>query len=234
MVFFLIYRKISDKLHEILHLQIMDLKEEIRNYAEQPVTRQLLFDLLKDYKRPYDKISELIKHEILIPVKRGVYIPGPKLNVAGPAPFLLANHIYGPSYVSMESALAHWGFIPEKTYEISSVTPKTGRQFRTAAGRFSYTHIYLPYYAFGIRMISLTKLQTALIAGPEKALCDKIVTTSGLLLRSTRETMDLLLDDLRIEKETLQSLSIPLIREWINDAPKKESLEMFVKTLEKL
>ncbi len=146
----------------------MAFTEDIRKYDEQPVTRQLLFDLLKEYKRPYDKISDLIAQDILVPVKRGVYIPGSKLNIEGPSGFLLANHMYGPSYVSMETALFHWGLIPEKVFEVSSATVKTGRKFRTAAGRFSYIHLPQPYYAFGIQMLSLTPKQTVMIAGPEK------------------------------------------------------------------
>ena len=34
---------------------------------------------------------------MLAPVKKGLYIPGPQLNLAGPEPFLLTNPILGPS-----------------------------------------------------------------------------------------------------------------------------------------
>ena len=85
----------------------MEFKETIQKYAEQPITRQALFALLKDYKRPYDKINELVKQQILLPVKRGIYIPGANLKMAKPEPFLLANHLLGPSYVSMDSALSN-------------------------------------------------------------------------------------------------------------------------------
>ena len=52
----------------------MDFKNAIKNYAEQPIPKQVVMDLLKDYKRPYDKINELVKQGILIVVKRGIYI----------------------------------------------------------------------------------------------------------------------------------------------------------------
>ena len=49
----------------------MDFKNAIKNYAEQPIPKQVVMDLLKDYKRPYDKIIELIpieeKNELLPP-----------------------------------------------------------------------------------------------------------------------------------------------------------------------
>ena len=91
----------------------MEFYQQIQSYAEEPITRQVLLDLLKDYRRPNDKLNELVRQGRLTNVKRGIYIPGPNLGLKGPEPFLLANHLAGPSYISMESALSHWGMIPE-------------------------------------------------------------------------------------------------------------------------
>lgn len=212
----------------------MEFLEAIQDFAEQPITKQIILDLLRDYKRPYDKITELVKQGILVLVRRGVYIPGPKLNIAKPEAFLLANHLLGPSYVSLETALSYWGLIPEKVYETSSVTTQKRAVYKTAAGRFSYIHIPLPYYAFGIQQVELTKKQRVLMATPEKALCDKIVTTSGLLLRSTKQVKELLTEDLRIEKNMLRNLDRREISNWMTDAPKKSSLGMLIKTLKEL
>ena len=209
----------------------MEFRESIQDYTGQPISKQIILDLLKGYKRPYDKINELIKQGILVLVKRGIYVPGPNLNIAGPEPFLLANHIFGPSYVSLDTALSYWGLIPEKVYEISSVTVNKSKTYKTPAGRFSYTRLPLPYYVFGIQRIQLTKTQIVLIASPEKALCDKIITTPGILLRSAKQVKDLLLDDLRIEKEMLRNLNTNEMSKWINDAPKKESFRILIKTL---
>ena len=90
----------------------MSFRETIRQYAEEPLTKTVILDLLKDYKRPYDKINELIKQQLLTPVKRGLYVAGPALDITKPEPFLLANHILGPSYISMEAALSYWS--PDK------------------------------------------------------------------------------------------------------------------------
>lgn len=212
----------------------MEFRETIQKYAEQPLTRQLLLDLLKDYKRPYDKINELVKQAILTPVKRGIYIPGTNLNIAKPELFLLANHILGPSYVSIDSALSYWGFIPEKVFEISSATIKHNKIYNTPVGRFSYTSLPLPYYSFGIKKVELTKKQIVLMASPEKALCDKIITTSGILLRSSKQAIEFLTDDLRIDEQALQKINVAEINNWIIDAPKKESLNILTKALERL
>jgi hypothetical protein len=111
------------------------------------------------------------------------------------------------------------------------MTAKTTKTYKTSVGRFSYLRSSSPYYSFGIRRISLTTRQVVLIASPEKALCDKIVMTSGIFLRSTRQTKEFLVDDLRINEEWLQQLDLNAIDSWIKDAPKKSSLSMLVKTI---
>ncbi len=209
----------------------MEFKEALAEYAEAPLQLHILLHLLKDYKRPYDKINELVRQQILMPVKKGLFIPGAKTKITKPEPFLIANHLWGPSYVSLDTALAYWGFIPERVFETSSVTVKTTKTYQTKAGRFSYFHASLPYYALGIKSIALTKKQTVMIASPEKALCDNILMTSGVLLRSTKQVKDYLLDDLRIDKELLLKLNANEIDSWLNISPKKKSLQMLVKTL---
>lgn len=212
----------------------MRFYDAIQLFAEQPINKQLLLDVLKDYKRPYDKIDELVKKQLLIQIKRGLYIPGPKLNIAVPEPFLIANHLYGPSYVSLDSALSHWGLIPERVYEISSVTTNISKNYNTAVGRFSYLNMKPPYYSFGIKKVILTSRQTVLMASQEKALCDRIIATSGILLRSVKQTRDLLIEDLRIDRQALRNTDTAMISSWISKAPKQTSLQTLVKTLQSL
>ena len=131
----------------------------------------------------------------------------------------------------MEAALSYWGYIPERVYETSSITFKSAKSYKTPAGRFSYYHTPLPYYAFGIKSIPLTKKQVALIGSPEKALCDKIVMASRVFLQSAKQVQEFLIDDLRMEEEMLRQLDLNAISSWIEDAPKKTSLQMLVKTL---
>jgi predicted transcriptional regulator of viral defense system len=212
----------------------MSFQENIQAYSEQPLNKQLLLDMLKEYKRPYDKIDELVKQEVLVQLKRGLYIPGTKLNIPTPEPLLIANHLYGPSYISLDTALSHWGLIPERVYEISSVTTNKSMMYKTAVGRFSYRNMRLPYYSFGIMQVQLTKKQTVLMASMEKALCDKIIATPGVLLRSVKQTLELLIEDFRIDKNYLRKLEITTISSWLKDAPKENSLITLTKTLKSL
>ncbi|MCF8424658.1 MAG: hypothetical protein K9H41_09960 [Bacteroidia bacterium] len=212
----------------------MELRKIAKGFGDAPFSRHLMLEILKDYKRPNDKISEWVKSGQLLSIRRGLYIPGLESDLPVPEPFLIANHLRGPSYVSLEAALSYWGFIPERVYEITSVTMKTAKKYNTPAGRFSYQHLPSPYYSFGIESIELTPKQNALIASREKAVCDKVIFTSGITLRSTRQTKDFLIEDLRMDENMLKKLDTTIIHSWLSDAPKKNSLEMLIKTLNEL
>ena len=216
------------------YIYIMNLRRKIKTYANAPITHNVVMDALATYSRPNDKISEMIRSGELVSLRRGLYVPGPELDLPIPDNFVIANHLRGPSYISLESALSYWDLIPERVYEISSVTTKTSKIYQTSLGRFSFQYLGTPYYSFGIRSVRLTEFQTAMIASPEKALCDKIVLTSGVQLRSISQTMDFLLEDLRIDEEHLQALDAQAIQSWVVDAPKSTSLQILVNTLQRL
>jgi hypothetical protein len=224
------FRKIPKLVQNIT----MRVEEAIIEYERQPLTRQVLFNLLRDYESPSDKISELVKRGILTLVKAKVYVPGPNLKMRGPEPYLLANQLASPSYVSMETALSHWGIIPERVFEIASAFTGRSRIYETPVGRFRYTRFPLPYFSFGQVSLELAPRQVVLIANAEKALCDTVIATTGLLFRSPRNAKEWLLDNMRMERDILRELNTTGMREWINDAPKKESLGHLIKALEDL
>jgi hypothetical protein len=212
----------------------MDIQTKLRELSNQPLTHQLLTGLLKDYKRPNDKILSLKADGLIEPVKKGLYIASRSLGAERPESALLANHILGPSYLSMESALAHYGLIPEKVFAITSMTTKASRKFQTSIGLYTYTNLPLPYYAFGLATVSLSKDQQAIMAIPEKALCDKIVATAGITLRSQSSATDYVFGNLRMEEEDLAKFDLNAMLSWLDNAPKRESLEMLVKMIEKI
>jgi len=212
----------------------MNFFQYIKKYTDAPMTHGMLLEVLKEYKRPNDKISELVKSGTLLNLRRGLYLSGKQNELPPLSPFLIANHLRGPSYVSLESALSYWGIIPERVYQISSVTTKSPKIYENPVGRFSYTSLPLPYYCFGIKNIEFNKKQNALIASAEKAVCDKIILTPGVLLRSITQTLDFLLEDLRMDEGVLKNLDISLINSWIKDSPKKESIKFLTYTLQDL
>lgn len=213
---------------------LTEIIQEITSFLGQPLTRQLLFSLLKDYKRPNDKIHMLTRNKVLTCLRRGLYIPGPNLKIRHPEPFLIANHIYGPSYVSLDIALSYYGLIPERVYEISSMTTKAKRHFNTARGRFVYYHLPLPYYACGIRSVKLNENQYALLASPEKALFDKIITTPGIILTNRQMASEYLIENLRMDEELLAALDTTAMQEWLVYARKKRSLQIVIEAIKRL
>lgn len=225
-------RNYSDYPVLLLHLA-MDFLQLIQPYRGQPLTHQLLLSVLKGYKRPNDKIHELLAAGVLLPVRKGLYVAAAP-DSSTPEPVLLANHIYGPSYVSMESALSFYGMIPERVYELASATSKVSRRFHTPVGTFTYTRLPLPYYSFGQVQKEVAPGQRALMASPEKALLDKVITTAGLTLRSQSAAADYLLENLRLDESMLREMDIVQIETWLPDSPKKESIAMMLKLLRKL
>lgn len=220
---------------QIIFLNLnMDLSQRLRNLSSQPLTHQLLSSLLKDYKRPNDKIHELISAGIIEPVKKGLYLPTSLIAEKRTEPFLLANHMFGPSYVSFESALSFYGLIPERVFEISSATTKASRRFDTQSGAFSFTRMPLPYYSFGIRQVKVGENQNVLVASPEKALFDKIIKTAGLKIRSRIAASEYLIENLRIDEGMLKQLDVQAMETWLDDSPKSESLTQVIKFIHDL
>src|SRR6185437_10157020 len=145
----------------------MELIPSIQEYAALPISHHLIKWLLKGYQQPNDKIHNLLKKGILEHVKKGLYIAGPEISKIKPDPFLIANHILGPSYISLESALSYYGLITERVYAITSVTTKAAREYTTPLGTFTYTKLPLPYYSYGIRSMEIAPQQRIMIASPE-------------------------------------------------------------------
>ena len=166
-------------------------------------------------ERPYDKINNLVKKGLLIQLRRGLYLAGPALNIAQPETFLVANHLYAPSYISLDSALSYWGMIPEKVIEITSCTTQLSKRFKTPLGGFTYFKIPLNYYSLGVERVALTKKQTVLMACQEKALLDKIISTSGIVFRSKKQVEAYLLQDLRMDEDILKELDLNKMTCWV-------------------
>jgi len=200
-------------------------------YSDQPISSQVLLALLKGYNRPYDKIMDMVDQGILIQLRKGLYITSPLVSPKTPEPFLLANHLYGPSYVSLDSALFHWGLIPERVFEVSSMTTRKSKRVTAQDVVYTFTHLPIAYYPLGIQSLALTEKQTVLIASPEKALCDKIISSAGVNLRSKQQALVYLVEDLRIEKDQLRELNIREMLKWLPVCPKKSSIKILIETI---
>jgi len=167
---------------------------------------QTLLNGLKGYASPRDAITRLLRSGAVIRVKKGLYVFGPAYARRAYSRELLANLIYGPSYVSLDYALQHYGLIPEHVQAVTSATCSRARRFLTPVGLFMYRPVPLSVYWMGISRVETDGNVMALMATPEKALADKVRNDRGIDINSVRRMHSYLLEDLRIDEEGLAGL----------------------------
>jgi len=207
---------------------------EINSFGPVPIKHEMLLNMLSDYSAPNNKIISLVSSGELIRLKRGLYVASPGKNGILLSPELIANHLLGPSYVSMESALAHYGMIPERVFSTISLTTKRAKQFDTPLGNFTYIQTIAPYLWIGLVQELFNQKYAFLIASPEKALCDKMVYTRRLNLNSQKAVASYLGEDLRIDIESLSGLNTDIILQCIETGIKAIQLTHLYKFLKNL
>lgn len=110
-------------------------------------------------------------------LRRGLYSIAPPYRKAKPHPFLVANRLQRSSYVSLQSALAFYGLIPENVNSTVSVTTGRPERLENPLGIYEFRHIKTNLL-FGYQMTDLGT-QAALVATPEKALLDLVYLQPG-------------------------------------------------------
>jgi hypothetical protein len=210
------------------------LADSLRQLGNIPFGHEVILSLLTDYRRPNDKIADLLARGILVPLRRGLYVLGPKAREGPLSLPLVANHLYGPSYVSLEFALSWHGLIPEGVHMVTSVTLKRSRLVATPLGRFSYTHLPQPAYSIGIRIEQAAGGVSFMLASPEKALCDLVMLTRRLPLMSVSAMLVWLEEHLRIDLETLAKMDRQVVRDCARAGYKWRHLLVLAKALERV
>lgn len=161
---------------------------------------QALMAALSEYANPRDKVTALLRRGDIIRVKKGLYVFGDELRRRPYSRELLANLVYGPSFVSLDSALSYHGLIPERIEALTSVTTKRAKAFDTPVGSFIYRQS--PKGSFHLGMDRVKEGDVAfLIATPERALADKVRDDRGHALSNRAEATRYLYEDLRIDEE---------------------------------
>ena len=212
----------------------MRLEQKLRTFGGVPLTHGTLLSILDEYRSPNDKIVRMIDDGLLLPMKKGLYAVSPEITGIPISLPLAANLLYGPSYVSMEYALHHYGIIPERVVEITSMTTRRGKTYDLPVGRFSYTHSPLEFYSIGIDRVENPDQTGFLMASPEKALCDKLVFTRNVNIKSPKGLEELLLDDLRIDEDSLARFDMNVIDACIAAGIKSDMLQALLKLIDPL
>ncbi len=112
----------------------------------------------------------------LYQLRRGLYSLAPPYQKVKAHPFVIANRLVRGSYVSCQSALAHYDLIPESVPTVVSVCSCRPGHRDTPLGSFLFRHVRRKYLG-GYQLLEMGDGQQALIAIPEKALLDLVYLT---------------------------------------------------------
>lgn len=206
----------------------------LKTFGCVPIQHSSLLAVLHDYKTPNDKIHRWLQQGCLLQIKRGLYVVSPQTSGELWSLPLIANVLYGPSYVSLDYALFYHGLIPERVVEVSSVTTRRSTFYQSDVGRFSYTHLPLPYYSLGIIQVTPADNVRYLMASPEKALCDTLLLTRNLRVYSVKGLENYLQQDLRLDFSELAQFDVTLVKKLAESGTKTALLGLLVNLLELL
>jgi len=147
----------------------------------------------------------------ILRLKRGLFVLAPPYRKSKPHPFVVAAMLHAPSHISLESALAHHGLIPEAVYQVSSVTVARSREFRTPLGVFSFRRVPARAPRAGVEAVAVARNAWAFIASPLRALADMVYLNREITWQ--RDGLGYLTESLRIEEDDLRSLSFAALDE---------------------
>ena len=157
----------------------MTFERLLQIVGEEPVFETgLLLAGAVDPRHVRRQLSRWVRAGRLYQLRRGLYALAPPYQKVRPHPFLIANRMSRGSYVSLQSALAHYGLIPEYVPLVTSVTTARPGRWETRLGVFTFRHLR-PALFFGYHRLDLGSGQTAFVATPEKALLDLVYLTPG-------------------------------------------------------
>jgi hypothetical protein len=147
-------------------------------YAERVLTERQFARILggSDDSR-YGLVKRAVKAGALVRVNRGHYVLADKFRQQPVQPFQLTQALVAGSYISMESALAYHGWIPEAVFTTLSVTPgrKSTALDHPKWSRFSFHPLAINKLAFleGVERRTIGN-QAVLVAKPLRALMDLV------------------------------------------------------------
>ena len=110
----------------------------------------------------------------ILGIRRGLYCLAPKYQKKPPSVYALSQRVYGPSYVSFESALSYHGWIPEAVYICTCASFGNAKEFQTPLGVFSYRRVPQRTFYMGVSRLMDPAGNVFLMASPAKALAEYV------------------------------------------------------------
>ncbi len=208
---------------------LRDLIEEWPKCFIEDADLAMFMDKTSDAR--YSLVKRALKAGLLIRIRRGLYLIATKSKPLFVQEFELAIIIYGPSFVSLESALSYHGWIPEGVYTTTCVSIKRAKEFKTPIGIFSYKRVPEDQFYTGVDRIKNEK-SVFFVATPWRALADFIYTR-----RKSWKSLAELEADLRIDRETLINSDQKMLKLLAENYPScrvRENLKRFFKEITKV
>jgi hypothetical protein len=179
-------------------------------------------------------LKRAVKENLLIRLKREFYLISSKIQKKKPEAFEIAQLLYGPSYISFESALNFHGWIPEAVFVINSACSKRTKKFENFLGIFTYYNIPISIFHIGVssyhKELNEDKI-IFLMADPWKALADYIY-----IKKRSWPNIIALVEDLRIELDIIRYSDLTLLQKLTEIYPNKrvrKTLNILLRNLKK-
>jgi len=117
-----------------------------------------------------NNLTRWVKQNLLVKLRNSWYSFPEYLKIPN-IQYFVSNKIYSPSYISLHTALAFYGIIPEAIVQTTAVSSLKKTAFENIFGSFSYQQI-LPELMFAYEQKPFLNKQSLLFATPEKAILD--------------------------------------------------------------
>ena len=150
----------------------------------------------------------------ILRLKPGLFVLNSPYRRSEPHPFVVAAMLHSPSHVSLESALAHHGLIPEAVYQVASVTVGRSREFSTPLGVFTFRRVPAVHPRAGVEAVRVVRDAWAFVASPLRAIADTVYLRKEVSWK--RDGITFLVESLRIEEDDLAEISFDALGEIID------------------
>ncbi len=190
---------------------MISVLDQIKNAPHYCISDTELSAILNESTHSrYSWAKRAIAQGDLVHLRRGIYLLGEKHRRHPLQLFVLAQKIYGPSYISFESALSHHGWIPEAVYTTTSASMKRSKDFHTPIGVFSYLRVTADPFLAQVSKVD-TEEGPYFLASPWRALADYVY-----VYQKDWKGLHPLIHDLRIEEESFEETNPQEIKEIID------------------
>lgn len=126
-----------------------------------------------DFSR-HGLVKRAMANEEILRLRRGLYCLAPRFRKKPLSMYALSQRVYGPSYVSMETALSYHGWIPEAVCACTCASFGSARDFDTPLGIFNYRRIPQRVFYAEVERCVDPDGNVFFMASPVKALADYV------------------------------------------------------------